>query len=610
MTESRLSLKTKLCAFIQNSNEKERRKILQAFYDETTSSHTSSHDATSLMRFLFTKDENEDHELFTNSSLRHLCQSIYNMKQQETENNTTNNNTKAYKTEHDKSSAKIGKNDKNNKDVFKRLPLEMITLIAYLLSKKDIIKFERCCRVMYQTINNDSFLTNYNCFRGFVLDEPRLINIEKNMTKLGFFKLRFVKHLILQLRYGDAAASHNEQKKFKTRMIKYFNVILDACQSDSYYDDWLFFMFKSITQLEVMYQGNIFWPSLPIDLLFNKDTSNLAKILINGDEVYGEYYEQFKKKYVEWFQLNMNNAKIIDYVNCSYGANSYCIGYYMEINSYFQLFNAKHLRFCRYKLDPKSFSKFAIYHPHLDTLTFDMHALNNNNSDSDNSDNDDSNQLHDMDVACESISAVSHDDCEPNIQIRTLKLTSTGYEYFYSGTMAEPVNWMHSLKHVTAHLRGKVGRDFAWCLARGDSTITMFETYMIEALSTKYSFQLESMNLLFDFNHGDYGYKNEGLKDALAVVDWFFSKFWAKVINILPNTLMKQVNVGWRIKTQTRNSIIECYKEYDYVFSWKPSVSGDYLKQMQQNERECRIFCNDPTKRQYSPGCLRFENLI
>ena len=55
MTEFRLSFKTKLCAFIQKSNQKERKKILQAFHEETTSSHTSGHDATSLIRLMVPK---------------------------------------------------------------------------------------------------------------------------------------------------------------------------------------------------------------------------------------------------------------------------------------------------------------------------------------------------------------------------------------------------------------------------------------------------------------------------------------------------------------------------------------------------------------------------
>ena len=593
MTESRLSLKTKLCAFVEESNDKDRKKILQAFNKEAVSSCASSHDVTSLIRCLFVKDQSDDSELFTNQSLKNLCQSIWNMKQQDHENNGTNTcDSKDNKTKGDKSLTKLGSN--NRKEIFKRLPMQMIALVAYLLSEQDIITFERCCRVVYQTINNDSFLTNYNGFNRFVLDAKMLTSIVSHMTNQGFFKLRFVKHLGLKPRYGDSAVTYDQRKKFRETMLNYFNVIVDACQSD-YYDDWLVFMFKSISELSISCQGNMFWPSLPIDLLFNKHTSNLQNLYIYGDESFDKYYEKFKKKYIEWFQLNRNNVKIIDYVDCYYGANRHSRDY-LEVNSYFQLFNTKHLSLQKYEIDPKSFLQYAMYHPNLETISFFRHRLIS--------------KVDSRDYRRQLQGMASDDHSEANTGIHTLKLESPGFEYLLRGTMVDPVNWMHSLKHVTVHLRGTAGRDFAWCLKRGDNCITTFEACFLEALSTKYSFQLEKINILFDLVFEDRypGYHDEGLKHALTVVNWFFPKLWSKAIKILPNSLIKQVNVGWRITTGNRYYDTE--KKYDHVFSWKRSSLDDSLKQMQQDEEQCRMFFNDPTKRQYSQGCLRFESLI
>ena len=70
----------------------------------------------------------------------------------------------------------ILKNESQNNNILRllRLPIDLIFKTSLYLDEKDIYKFEKCCKLFYQIINNSSYLNQSNTFKSFSLEKEQL----------------------------------------------------------------------------------------------------------------------------------------------------------------------------------------------------------------------------------------------------------------------------------------------------------------------------------------------------------------------------------------------------------------------------------------------------
>ena len=76
-----------------------------------------------------------------------------------------------------------------------RLPIDLITQISFYLNEDGIFKFEQCCRLFYQMINNTSYLNLSNNFKTFKIKNETLDQMSQ--TSYSFFKYSKTKHVQL-----------------------------------------------------------------------------------------------------------------------------------------------------------------------------------------------------------------------------------------------------------------------------------------------------------------------------------------------------------------------------------------------------------------------------
>ena len=178
-----------------------------------------------------------------------------------------------------------------------QLPVEMIRATTMCLKEPEILSFEKVCRLFYQLVNNFSFLSKYNGFNEITLNNKHFSDIITNITTMDLFKYSKCKHLILS---STLSASITSAK------VNHFETILLLSMLNQYYSNWLVDLFRSITKLSVFDEGFIYLPSLPLNILFDKDKSNLNEIYFDFDSDYltcNSWMSRFDAIYAHQFEL-------------------------------------------------------------------------------------------------------------------------------------------------------------------------------------------------------------------------------------------------------------------------------------------------------------------
>ena len=175
-----------------------------------------------------------------------------------------------------------------------RLPIDLITQTSLYLNEKDIFKFECCCRLFYQMINNASYLSLSNNFKTFEITNDILTQMSQ--TQCSFFKYTKAKQVKLYCNSGvesngdDRAKIEDCVTKLRTDWEK---TAKQVCINDG---GWLNNMFKSIERLDINYDSMTLLDKLPIDILF--DPINESHL----NEIHFDYWNQHDEKYLTHLQ--------------------------------------------------------------------------------------------------------------------------------------------------------------------------------------------------------------------------------------------------------------------------------------------------------------------
>ena len=172
-----------------------------------------------------------------------------------TTNNTHNDNACDDNNEKQKKSQNISK--------LLQLPIDLICKTSLYLDTETIFRFETCCILFYQIINNSTYLNQSNTFKFFSISDKELEAMTQ--AKYRFYKFSKATDLTIgsfdiEYPYGTAP---RRQQQIKAQFDK--AIAISSC------DKWLETMFKSIQSLSVETNGLILLPKLPIDTLFNPD---------------------------------------------------------------------------------------------------------------------------------------------------------------------------------------------------------------------------------------------------------------------------------------------------------------------------------------------------
>ena len=91
------------------------------------------------------------------------------------------------------------------------LPYDIVPLVLYFVSQKDIFSIERCNRILYQIINNKSFISKHNGFKHLTLtnNNLKLISPISNTNKNGcdLFKFSLCKQMEFHFMVNQASNS-------------------------------------------------------------------------------------------------------------------------------------------------------------------------------------------------------------------------------------------------------------------------------------------------------------------------------------------------------------------------------------------------------------------
>ena len=178
-----------------------------------------------------------------------------------------------------------------------RLPIDLITKASLYLNEKDILKFERCCRLFYQMINSTSYLNVSNNFKTFTIKDETLDQMSQ--TRCSFFKYSKAKHLRLQCDSEDwLCIDGGDSNQYTIKMRSQWEKAMITVKNEGWFDS----MWKSIARLDMGQDGMGLVDKLPIELLFDPHESHLNEIQFfhhwNEHLMITQYISQFEKEYL------------------------------------------------------------------------------------------------------------------------------------------------------------------------------------------------------------------------------------------------------------------------------------------------------------------------
>ena len=180
-----------------------------------------------------------------------------------------------------------------------RLPIDLITQTSLYFNEADIFKFERCCRLFYQMINNTSYLNLSNNFKLFLISNKRLNQMSQ--TQYSFFKYCKTRNVLLDCVSSWCLSSDKEQIEDYATNLRWE---WENAKIVSKNDGWLENMFRSVETLSLNVDGMFLLDKLPIELLFDPNESHLNEMSFShywnqSDERYlKEYIENFEREYL------------------------------------------------------------------------------------------------------------------------------------------------------------------------------------------------------------------------------------------------------------------------------------------------------------------------
>ena len=477
MSKSRLSHKISLCQLVEKLDENGCMDVIQSIHNELGCDSMNA-----LLQKMLTK--------FTETSTTDSLVRIQNiMKTRISVANSVNNKHKSSKKKRNESKITSSRKCKNaiagaaNRNLH-GIPTDLLTKTALFLNEKDIFKFEQCCRMFYQIINNTTYLTQSSNFKTLVITNKRLDQMAN--IKHSFYKYSKTQDLQLEL-ITNSTDPHDplnwgeywyDLDKQKSKWIK-------VQQYATKLENWWTNMFKSIKSLKLNRNGTLLLYSLPLDVLFDPNVSNLERLSLDHywrgyfqDEIWAKYMRKFQQKYLSIKKSHGENTKVLDLVT-----NSNTGTFSVNINTK----QPHHIKSKHIWLNNKVWLKLRNIsdNKHLRTLTFEEMVRCNVKS--------------------------SH-SCTS--QIETVRLINFCGDYWrsrlFNKQAIQALNLQSSLKNLTLEIN--FGDD--------DMCSDDCQKDIVRILQKEDYFNLENVNILLRINSDCDEYKKI---DGRVNIDWLFT---------------------------------------------------------------------------------------
>ena len=389
-----------------------------------------------------------------------------------------------------------------------QLPIDLILKLSLYLNEKDIFKFEKCCRIFYQIINNLSYLIQSNTFKTFTVTPKRLDQmIQSQYSFYKYCKARIV-------RFQDFS---DNTPKIKSKWKKALKIGSDG-------DEWIITMFKSIKELD--FRDNHFYSSensslqllnrLPMTILFDPVQSNLESINIRHRYRGRPEYKwttniiKFVDQYVKTKRRFKNQGKRIKVLKCIKQETHMHIKNGSFVNQLFRI-ESQQIVVKNINIDANELMKNS--KQRLRVITFEkytclqwhegFHLLNNIHK-----------QLH--------IETLRFINISHNQNFKFFKI-------FNNEEMIESLNFHNSVKNMTLNMTIS-------------DTIDCYEwkKVLLNLLTKKYYFNLENLNILLFFDVSPHGI-------FLNLTDWIFDIVKENYQSI--KYQFTQLNIAFKINT-------------------------------------------------------------
>ena len=446
------------------------------------------------------------------------------------------------------------KNDIKNKPIFPlfRLPIDLIANTSLFLNEGNIFKFEKCCRMFYEMINNTSYLNKCNNFKTFEITKKRLQQICN--SQCSFYK--YCKADILKYEFYDPDPNNNPNATDEDLANIFLNEHVPLwnkayVQMTSSYNNWYINLMESIRLIQFNQFSTLMMDMMfPVDILFDAKRSHLEGICLDhyndGWKPWKQCMNTFENKYLNLRnQLKQRGEKIktLEFVNHT---NDYkCHRHTITGPRYIA---AKYVWIDHMTIDANSMSlnsysdMYNIHsYPQLKMITFTDGTV------------------------------IQHDSvinsggcCSSHINIETMRLIDFGGDFctnasiFNNQKLIESWNLHNSLKNLTLTIT--LNRNFrSWNLDNQSKQAWQQCLLAIKNILTKkYYFNLENVNILI------YGIHGLNCNQAM------------KIFQILKNNKIvlkhqfKQLNVGFRVAWA---------RDRCYILKWTPNMNDKLLDQ-------------------------------
>ena len=598
MEESRLCSKIKLTEMVEQLDDEACFKLLQQGL-------RCENIKDIFKKLLFLKH----FQLFTNQSLKDMCNQgliLMNQLSNENKSNDTTNQTMTNKI----NTKEINHITRQNSIcISKLLPFDIIKHISYFLNKFDIVIFEQCCREYYEMINNKSFISKHKDFEYFKLDDYTIeiqskqnyykdivyyqdsIEDRQEMTRRDFYKFSYCKHLHFQgdwIRYFGPYLVDFSGEQRREALEDQWNCFLamECFCEDEYHSNWLMDMFKSVKK--ITFDGISFiylLYGIPVFLfLVEKESesqsesivfplkSNLEEISIGKleDEQWelkqNEWFGKITENFSQFFEKNRNlvKKKVLKFLDVDWYSTLEVIDWFSAVKS----FDMKHLKFGSHNqyLSLDDIVGMRKHHPSLTTLTFDGSIKIESSVGVNDKLNENCQQLHIENLRLTNMPSWEHENI----------LSNSKY--------IDCMNLKNSLKHLLIHI------DFV-DECRSNTYVSLFRNDFFD--------KLQSIDLLFNFDIQD---------EAVAVkssvkrkwIKSFFRKLFSSQDQLLRySNKLKQINIGFKEKGN-KGYVFSLFKndkfiydiniyKHDEIMVKKLSQGCDTDNQQLQNEFTSRV---------------------
>ena len=462
---------------------------------------------------------------------------------------------------------------------FHRLPIDLVTHTSFFLNERDIFRFEQCCRMFYETINNTSYLNKCNNFKTFEITKQRL----KQMcdSKCSFYKYSKADVLQFELCEPDRSG-FDEMNRLANDFLREHEPLWNNAHKKISNSNWYINLMKSIRLIKFNAYSSLFLDKLPVDILFDpKQECRLEGVFLDhfheGLRLFKTCINAFEKKYLNLRnKLNQRGEKIgtLEFIN--HTNNRYCQHLTITGPRYVA---AKYVWFDSVTIDGinghgmslnSCNEKYRIYsYPGLKMITF-VGGIQIKNF----------NSIANINVSGINTSNSNINCGDDHINIETMRLIDYRSDTNTSSTICicnnkkliESWNLHNSLKNLTlviAPARTFYDQDLyqqqwkQWLLA------------IKNVLTKEYYFNLENVNILI------YDISKKNCHQAISIF-----KILQENKSILKHQF-KQLNIGFRI-----------LKKSCYILKWDDNINDKLLEQKKSDILEYIRWCwRDTTKK-------------